>query len=103
MVFGNRRREAHDCAQMALIIIFLLGIANFAAHRAVLESRHPKLDEIGWFSNRFGKRVMLAIEFMVLLAALLLVASGWTFLVWGYLVYSLFNALAAWLILTRRF
>ncbi len=88
---------------MALIIIFLLGIANFAVHRAVLESRHPKLDEIGWFSNRFGKRAMLGIEFMVLLAALLMVASGWTFLVWGYLVYSLFNALAAWLILTRRF
>lgn len=86
-----------------MFIIFLLGIGNFALHRAVMESGHPKLGEIGWFANRFGKRAMLAVEFMVLLAALLMVANGWTFLVWGYLIYSLLNALAAWLILSRRF
>lgn len=88
---------------MAVIIIFLLGIGNFALHRAVMESRHPKLGEIGWSTNRFAKRAMLAVEFTVLLAALLIVASGWTFLVWAYLAYSLLNGLAAWLILTRRF
>jgi len=88
---------------MTLIIIFLLGIGNFALHRAVLESRHPKLSEVGWLSDRFGRRAMFGVEFMVLLAAMLMAANGWTFPVWGYLAYSLLNALAAWLILTRRF
>lgn len=87
---------------MAIIIIFLLGIGNFALQRAVLASRHPKLDEISWFSDGFGKYAMLGTEFMVLFAALLLAAHGWGFLVWGYLAYSLLNALASWLILTRR-
>lgn len=101
--FGNRRTLVHDYVQMTLIIIFLLGIANFALHRAVLESRHPKLGEVGWLSDRFGRRAMFGVEFMVLLAAMLMAANGWTFPVWGYLAYSLLNALAAWLILTRRF
>lgn len=102
MGFGNRRREVHNCQPMALFIIFLLGIANFALHRAVLESRHPKLDEIGWFAARFGRRAMLGVEFIVLLAALLMVANGWTYMAWAYLAYSLLNGAAAWLILSRR-
>ncbi len=101
MAFCNRRREVHNYVAMALIIIFLLGIANFALHRAVLESRHPKLDEIGWFTQRFGKGAMLGMEFIVLLAALLMVADGWAFIAWAYLAYSLLNAGAAWLILSR--
>ncbi|MGB3378880.1 MAG: hypothetical protein WBA55_08935 [Allopontixanthobacter sediminis] len=88
---------------MALIIIFLLGIANFALHCAVLESSHPRSQEIGKLAARFGRRTMLAAEFAVLLAALLMAASGWTFAVWAYLGYSLLNGFAAWLILSRRF
>jgi len=92
----------HNYTSMTLFIIFLLGIANFALHRAVLESRHPKLDEIGWFTRRFGKGTMLGVEFIVLLAALLMAANGWTKVAWAYLAYSLLNGAAAWLILSRR-
>jgi inner membrane protein involved in colicin E2 resistance len=87
---------------MAILLIFLLGIGNFAMHRAVVESRHPLLRQLPWFVHLLGGRVGLFSEFLVLLAAMLLVANehpGWGV---AYLAYSLFNALAAWLIITRR-
>ncbi len=87
---------------MAIIIIFLLGIGNFALHRAVLESGHPMLGEMPWLAGRMGGRATLVTEFLVLLAALLLVANGWTGMLWAYLIYSLLNGVTAWLILTRR-
>lgn len=87
---------------MAVILIFLLGIGNFALHKAVLESRHPLLGQMPWMVEKFGSRLTLATEFLVLLAALLLVANGWTGLAWAYLAYTALNALAAWLILTDR-
>lgn len=83
---------------MGLWFVFFLGIGNFAAHRAVLESRHPLLVEIPWFFGRFS----LAIEFAMLLGAMLMIASGsltWAMLYGGY---SLVNLGSAWLILTRR-
>lgn len=88
---------------MGLIIIFLLGITNFALHRAVLEGPNPRSAEIGRLAARFGRRAMLGAEFFILLAALLIAARGWGFAVWAYLGYSLLNGLAAWLILSRRF
>ena len=87
---------------MAVILIFLLGIGNFALHKAVLESRHPLLGQMPWMVEKFGGRLTLATEFLVLLAALLLAANGWTGLAWAYLAYTGLNAVAAWLILTDR-
>ena len=84
-----------------VVAIFVLGIANFAMHKAVLTSGHPLLRRMPWFQI-FGGRVSLAAEFLILLGAMLLVAtefSGWG---WAYLAYTVLNALAAWLILTRR-
>ena len=71
---------------MGFVLTFLLGIGNFAMHKAVLESRHP----------------MLALEFLLLVGALLLSASGHTGWGWAYLAYSALNAVSAWLILSRR-
>lgn len=87
---------------MAILLIFVLGIGNFAMHKAVLESRHPLLGQLPWFVHLLGGRIGLLSEFLVLLAAMLLVANADPS--WGiaYLAYSLFNALAAWLIITRR-
>lgn len=86
----------------ALILIFILGIANFAMHRAVLESGHPLVGQMPGFVQTLGGRLTLVAEFLVLLAALLLAASGWTELAWAYLAYSALNAGAAWLILRGR-
>ncbi len=87
---------------MVILVIFLLGIGNFALHKAVLESRHPLLGEVPGFVHLMGGKLTLATEFVVLLAAMLLAANGWPGLVWAYLAYSALNGLSAWLILTGR-
>ena len=87
---------------MALVFIFLLGVANFALHGAVLGSGHPMLGRSPWFMHLLGGRVTLATEFLLLFAALLLAALGWSWVAWAYLFYSALNALGAWLILTHR-
>ena len=87
---------------MLLVLIFLLGTTNFAMHKAVIESGHPLLGSAPWFIHLLGGRVSLVAEFLMLLAAMLLVAQGSPVWGWAYLGYTGVNALAAWLILSRR-
>jgi len=88
---------------MALVVLFLLGVGNFAMHKAVLESRHLLLGRAPWFVHLLGgKRFGLIVEFLVLLGSMLMVGQGATGWAWGYAVYSLANAAAAWLILSDR-
>lgn len=87
---------------MPLLFAFVMGIANFAMHRAVQESGHPALALVPGFSGRRGRRMALAFEFFVLLAALMLAAnhsSTWTL---AYGLYTAMNGVAAWLILSHR-
>ena len=86
---------------MAIVLTFLLGIGNFAMHKAVLESRHPMLAQMPWFEF-YGGRFSLALEFLLLVGALLLTSSGHPGWGWAYLGYSALNGLAGWLILSRR-
>ncbi len=87
---------------MALVLTFLLGIGNFALHKAVLESRHRILEQMPALLRSLGGRASLLAEFVLLLGAMLLVGNGYTG--WGlaYLLYSVVNGLSAWLILSRR-
>lgn len=87
---------------MALVFVFLLGIANFAMHRAVLESGHPILAQIAWLFRSLNGRLSLIAEFMLLLGTMLLVASGTEGWALGYGAYTVMNAFSAWLILTGR-
>ena len=87
---------------MAILLVFLLGLGNFALHKAVLESRHPLLGELPRVIRRGGGRMSLALEFVVLVGALLLVANGHTAWGWVYFGYSVLNGIAGWLILSRR-
>lgn len=87
---------------MAIAIIFLLGIGNFALHKAVMESGHPMLGQVSWFASIKGRQIAFGLEFIVLLAALLLAAHGWSGLVWGYIIYTVLNGTSGWLILTGR-
>jgi hypothetical protein len=86
---------------IAILFTFLLGIGNFAVHKAVLESHHPMLAQMPWF-ELLGGRFSMAIEFMLLVGALLLAAAGHSAWGWAYLGYSAVNALSAWLILSRK-
>lgn len=87
---------------MAIVALFLLGIGNFAMHKAVLENGHRLLGQVPHRVRLMGGRVTLAFEFAVLLAAMLLVQGGWNWVLGAYFLYSALNAVAAWLILTRR-
>ncbi len=88
---------------MALAILFFLGVGNFAMHKAVIESRHVLLGQMPWFVHKLGgRRFGFAVEFLVLLGSMLMVAEGATGWAWGYAIYSLANGTAAWLILTDR-
>lgn len=87
---------------VAILLVFLLGTGNFALHKAVLESRHPALDEMPVGLRRHGSLMTLAFEFVCLVVALFLVANGHRAWGWAYAGYSACNALAAWLILSRK-
>ena len=87
---------------MAILLIFVLGVGNFAMHKAVLESGHPLLGQMPWFVHMLGGRISLVTEFMVLLAAMLLASTGGLGWAIAYVAYSLINALAAWLIISGR-
>lgn len=87
---------------MAIVILFILGIANFAMHKAVLESGHPLLGQVPWFFHMLNGRVSLLVEFIMLLGVMLMVDSGSAGWAWGYLVYSAVNGLSAWLILSGK-
>ena len=87
---------------MPVAIIFFLGIANFAMHKAVIESRHPLLEQAHWLSTKGGQRAALALEFTVLLTAMLLAANGWPGLAIAYGIYTCLNGLTAWLLLSGR-
>ncbi|WP_296675345.1 hypothetical protein [Novosphingobium sp.] len=87
---------------MPLIVTFLLGIANFVLHRAVVESGHPLLTSMAGLFHSMGGRAAIAVEFVMLLGAMLLIAQGHTIWAMFYGAYTAFNALAAWLILTER-
>lgn len=80
----------------------ILGVLNFALHRAVLERGHPLAEPMPDFLADWGGRLTFLAEFAVLLFALLLVANGWPEMGWAYLAYTALNAMAGWLILRRR-
>jgi hypothetical protein len=86
---------------MAIFFTFLLGIGNFAMHKAMLDSRHPMLAQMPWF-GMLGGRFSLTVEFLLLFGAMLLAATSHPAWGWAYLAYSGLNAISAWLILTRR-
>ena len=89
-------------SSMLFALVFLLGIANFAAHKAVLESGHPILERMAWLRpGRFGPPSLI-VEFAVLLATLLFLAEGYGGIGWVYAIYSLCNIGSAWALLTGR-
>lgn len=87
---------------VAVIIIFVLGIGNFTMHRAVMESRHPLLRAWPGFAHPLGRKVAFGTEFLVLLLALMLASNGWPGFAFAYGIYTVCNALASWLMLSGR-
>jgi hypothetical protein len=88
---------------MILLLCFFLGIANFAMHRAVLESRHPFVEDSKlYFGRHIGRHGSYVLEFLILAGAMVFAGSGSILIAAFYGVYTAFNAVAAWLLLSRR-
>lgn len=83
---------------LPLAVVFCLGVLNFAAHKAVLESGHPMLAQVPWLFQPLGGRLSLIVEFAMLLGAMIMAAAGSSGWAWTYAGYTALNALAAWLI-----
>ena len=87
---------------MLTVVVFALGIANFALHKAVLESGHALVRQMGWLARGKPLPFSLIVEFALLLAALAANAQGWGAAAAAYFAYSLLNGVSAWLILSGR-
>lgn len=87
---------------MMIVLVFMLGVANFALHKAVLESGHPLLGRLPWYVHMLGGRLTLLTEFIVLLAAMLLTSTGWAGASCMYLGYTALNGVSAWLIFSGK-
>jgi hypothetical protein len=88
---------------MLVLFCFLMGIANFAMHKAVAQSGHPFVEDTKrYFGKHFSPYASYGIELLLLIAAMAFAQSGsqWAALLyWGY---TGFNGVATWLLLTGR-
>lgn len=98
---ANRPAPRHK-PRVPTVAIFILGIANFAFHKAVLESGHPMLDRVAWRLFANGGKLSLASELLLLAIALFCAQSGYPAAAWVYAIYTAGNVLAAYLLLSRR-
>jgi hypothetical protein len=87
---------------MFLIACFLMGIGNFAMHKAVVESGHPFIEDSKLYFGRYFGRGGYVVEFIILLGAMLMAHAGSPLMVLGYVCYTLCNGVAAWFFLTGR-
>ena len=88
---------------MILIFCFLMGVANFAMHKAVAESGHPFVEDTKrYFGKYFGRYSSYGIELVMLTGAMLFTYEGSLIIAFVYWAYTAMNALATWLLLTGR-
>ena len=87
---------------LPLVAVFCMGVINFAAHKAVLESGHPMLAQVPWLLQPLGGRLSLIVEFAMLLGAMIMAVAGSVGWAWIYAIYTMFNGLSAWLIASGR-
>ena len=87
---------------MGIVIAFVLGMGNFAWHRAVLESGHRMVADTPPETLRAFRLTSLTLEFILLVGALYAAALGHYHWLWAYAGYSLLNGSAAYLMLKGR-
>jgi hypothetical protein len=88
---------------MMLIMCFLMGIANFAMHKAVAESGHPFVEDTKlYFGRHFGQYGSYGIELVMLTGAMWFALEGSAIVAFIYWAYTGMNALATWLLLSGK-
>ena len=80
-----------------------MGVANFAMHKAVIESEHPFIEDTKlYFGRYFGRSGSYVFEFVLLLGAMIFAHTGPILIVILYMIYTSLNMVAAWLLLSGR-
>ncbi|KLE34302.1 hypothetical protein [Aurantiacibacter luteus] len=87
---------------MALVLVFLLGVGNFALHRAVMAGGAKVLGDLDPAALRAARISSLVVEFLLLCGALYAADAGQAHWLWAYAGYSLLNLAAAWLLIARK-
>lgn len=88
---------------MLLIVCFMLGIANFAMHKAVAESGHPFVEDAKrYFGGHFSPYGSYAIELALLIGAMWLANEGSWAVSLMYVAYTAINVIATWLLLSGK-
>jgi hypothetical protein len=88
---------------MMFVFCFLMGIANFAMHKAVAESGHPFVqDTKRYFGKYFSPYGSYAIELGLLIGAMWFAHEGAVLVALAYVGYTAMNAVATWLLLSGR-
>lgn len=76
---------------IALIAIFFAGIANFALHRAMVESDDPVIvAALKPFRDKLGPYATYSVEFLFLVSALTITGQHWFM---GLMMYGIYTAL----------
>jgi ABC-type transport system involved in cytochrome bd biosynthesis fused ATPase/permease subunit len=88
---------------LPLVLCCLFGVTNFFLHKAVVESRHPFVEDTKYYFGRYlGPHGSYLIEFIVLLAAMVFAAAGSWLILLIYFFYTVFNMIAAWMLLNGK-
>lgn len=92
-----------EIAVLLLIICFCLGVGNFAMHRAVVESDHSFVKDTKlYFGKYMGRYGSYMIEFIMLAGAMYMASIGSILILMFYGIYTLFNGVAAYLLLSGK-
>lgn len=88
---------------MLLFICFLLGVANFAMHKAVAESGHPVIEDTRRILGKhFGPHGSYAMELALLIGAMWLANDGAVTITIVYAAYTAINGVATWMLLSGK-
>jgi hypothetical protein len=88
---------------MLLVFCFLMGIANFAMHKAVAESGHPFVEDTKrYFGTYFSPYGSYAIELTLLIGAMWFANESSLIISLFYWAYTGMNGIATWLLLSGR-
>jgi len=89
---------------IALIAIFWAGIANFAMHRAFMESDDPLIRQmVKPLADKVGPNITYIFEFLLLVGAMAIATRNWFAALMLYGLYTIFNAMAfSWIMQRPR-
>jgi hypothetical protein len=88
---------------IAIIAIFCAGIANFAMHRAFMESDDPLIQQmVKPLADKAGPHITYIFEFLLLVGAMAIATRSWFAALMLYGLYTMFNAMAFSWITQRR-